>query len=221
MAGKTLSGEHDERFEECIAEAARVLGEGGILAYPTETVYGLGVDARRKDAIAELLALKGRDDGLGISLLVTDLDTAMPLLAARPPDAAFVLARAFWPGPLTIVLPASESVAAEVVGPSGGVGLRCSSDPYAASLAAKFGAPITATSANRSGEPPARSAGEVRRAFAAAKVPPRILDGGPRTGSSVSTVVEFSHGRATVLRAGAIRTESIASIITLAEDAGG
>jgi len=204
-----------------IGDAARVLAGGGIVAYPTETVYGLAVDARRGEAVARLVRLKGRDDGRGISLLVGDLEMAMPLLDSRPPADACALVEAFWPGPLTIVLPASPSVAAALRGPSGGVGLRCSSDPWAARLVAAFGAPLTSTSANRSGGPPARSAAEVRRAFDGASGPLLVLDGGPRAETSVSTVVEFSHGRATVLRAGAIRTESIASIITLAEDAGG
>ena len=206
--------------EDDVAEAARALARGGVVAYPTETVYGLGVDARRDDAIASMIALKGRDEGRGISLLVTDLEMARPLLGAPPPADALALTRAFWPGPLTIVLPASKSVAPSLVGPSGGVGLRCSSDPFARRLVEAFGAPVTSTSANRSGEEPARSAAEVRRAFGEEGLA-YILDGGDRTDSSVSTVVEFFEGRASVRRAGAVRTESIASIISLAEDSRG
>ncbi|HXC51053.1 MAG TPA: L-threonylcarbamoyladenylate synthase [Candidatus Limnocylindrales bacterium] len=198
-----------------IDAAARVLAGGGIVAYPTETVYGLAVDARRAQAVAALVRLKGRDDGRGISLLVRDLDMAMPLLDAAPPADAYALVDAFWPGPLTIVLPASASVAPALRGPSGGVGLRCSSDPWAARLVETFGAPLTSTSANRSGEPPARSADEVRRAFDGASGLALVVDGGPRDSTSASTVVEFYEGRATVVRAGAVRTESIASIITL------
>jgi L-threonylcarbamoyladenylate synthase len=206
-----------------VADAVRALEAGGIVAYPTETVYGLGVDARRGDAVARLIELKGRDEGRGISLLVSDLEMAMPLLEERPPASAYALVEAFWPGPLTIVLAASTSVAAALRGPSGAVGLRCSSDPWAARLVASFGAPVTSTSANRSGESPARSADECRRAFDAHGHGGLacVLDGGPRTQSSVSTVVEFSGARATVLRAGAIRTESIASVISLSEDSRG
>jgi len=205
-----------------IAAAARVLACGGVVAYPTETVYGLGVDARNAAAIAQLIELKGRDAGLGLSLLVSGMDMAVSLLAERPPPQALLLAERFWPGPLTIVLPAAASLASELRGPSGGVGLRCSSDPWASALVARFAAPLTSTSANRSGAEAARSAGEVRAAFAgAAERSPFVLDGGSRRGSQVSTVIEFCEGTAMVLRAGAIGESAIASIIPLAERAHG
>lgn len=197
-----------------VAAAARVLAAGGVVAYPTETVYGLGVDATSRAAIERLLEAKGRDAGRGISVLVSDLAMAAPLLAAPPPKAAIALARRYWPGPLTIVLPASASVAAELRGPSGGVGLRCSSDPWAAALLARFGAPLTSTSANRSGDEPARDAAGARAVFRAGVF---VLDGGARLGSAVSTVIEFAGGRATVLRAGAIPAEEIASFIQQTE----
>jgi L-threonylcarbamoyladenylate synthase len=200
--------------------AARFLAAGGVVAYPTETVYGLGVDARSSAAIAALLVMKGRDEGRGISLLVENLDAAADLLAEPPGEDARALASRFWPGPLTIVLAASSRVAPQVVGPSGGVGLRCSSDPWAAALVARFGAPVTSTSANASGCEPARSAGDVRSAFphqASGAAPSLfVLDGGARTSSEVSTVIEFSKGRATLLREGAIRASDLASMIDLA-----
>jgi L-threonylcarbamoyladenylate synthase len=144
---------------------------------------------------------------------VTDLSMAAPLLAAAPGDEALRLARRFWPGPLTIVLPAAARVPPVLLGPSGGIGLRCSSDAWASALVTRFGSPITATSANVSGEPPARDACEARSAFASAAVPPFVLDGGERRGSEVSTVVEFAAGRATVLRAGAIDPAAIARVV--------
>jgi len=197
-----------------VAKAASVLAAGGLVAYPTETVYGLGVDARDPEAIAELIQFKGRDEGRGISVLVTDLEMARPLLAdAPPPDAVLVAAR-FWPGPLTIVLPAATTVAPALKGPSGGIGLRCSSDPWATALVQRFHAPVTSTSANRSGQEPARSAEEATAALGSLLV----LDGGERRGTEVSTVIEFSNGRATLRRIGAIPAESIASLIALSED---
>jgi L-threonylcarbamoyladenylate synthase len=217
-----------------VAAAVRVLARSGIVAYPTETVYGLGVDARDAAAIAALLELKGRDEGRGISLLVTDLDMASTLLYGEPPEDAVALATRFWPGPLTIVLPAAESVADALRGPSGGVGLRCSSDAWATALVQRLGAPLTSTSANTSGAPPARSAAEVKVAFASHAgaaftsrpnaatdhdaAPLFILDGGERRATEVSTVVEFSKGRATLRRRGAISADSIAAVIALAEE---
>jgi L-threonylcarbamoyladenylate synthase len=199
--------------ERDVDEAVRVLAAGRAVAYPTETVYGLAVDARSARAVGHLLELKGRDEGRGVSVLVTNLAMASPLLAAPAGEVALRLAERFWPGPLTIVLPAGCDVAPELLGPSGGIGLRCSSDAWASALVAKFGAPLTATSANVSGEPPARSAAEARAAFAAAASPPFVLDGGERRGSEVSTVVEFAEGRATVLRAGAVSIEAIGAVV--------
>jgi L-threonylcarbamoyladenylate synthase len=199
--------------EPDVAEAAGVLAAGGVVAYPTETVYGLAVDARSAAAVARLLALKGRDEGRGISVLVTDLAMAAPLLATSPTDEALRLARAFWPGPLTIVLAAAAGVPAALLGPSGGIGLRCSSDEWARALVASFAAPLTSTSANVSGEAPARSAAEARAAFASAASPPLVLDGGERRGTEVSTVVEFAQSRATVLRDGAISRDEIAAVL--------
>jgi tRNA A37 threonylcarbamoyladenosine synthetase subunit TsaC/SUA5/YrdC len=180
---------------------------------------------------------------------------ARPLLADAPPPDAVALAARFWPGPLTIVLPAAPSVAPALRGPSGGIGLRCSSDPWAAALVKRFGAPVTSTSANRSGNEPARSGDEALHVMTTGcdmttwpdesglvgpppptcRVPPfplppsrskadepqarmYVLDGGERRSSEVSTVIEFSKGRATLLRVGAIRAESIASVISLPED---
>lgn len=190
-----------------------MLAAGGIVAYPTETVYGLGVDARSPKAVAALLALKGRDGGRGISVLVSGLDMAAPLLAEAPPEAARALAARFWPGPLTIVLPASPTVATALLGPSGGVGLRCSSDAWASALVERLGAPLTSTSANRSGQPPARSAMEARAALGSDAASVFVLDGGTRPDSEVSTVVEFSKGHATVLRVGAVSAASIETVI--------
>lgn len=205
-----------------IDAAAVLLAAGGIVAYPTETVYGLAVDATNPAAIAALVALKGREAGRGISVLVGSLAMATPLLAEPPCEDARRLAGRFWPGPLTIVLPASDRVEAALLGPSGGVGLRCSRDPWAAALVTRFAAPLTSTSANPTGEEAARSAAEVRAVFRAAHEAAGpglvVLDGGPRLANEVSTVVEFSKGRASVRRRGAIRTEAIAAIVPLAEE---
>lgn len=184
-----------------------------VVVYPTETVYGLGVDATSRVALAALVDLKGRDADKGLSVLVADLEAARPLLAADPPAAARDLAQALWPGPLTLVLPAARSLSAALVGATGGVGLRCSSDALAAALARGFGRPITATSANPSGRPPATDVAAARQYFG-----DRVacyLDGGARGGGAVSTVVEFLEGRAILRRAGAVEARQLASIVPL------
>jgi L-threonylcarbamoyladenylate synthase len=196
-----------------VRDAVTALRAGRLVVYPTETVYGLGADAMSPTGLAALLDLKGRSAEKGLSVLVADLEGAGALLAAEPPASARALARALWPGPLTLVLPAASSVPAVLVGATGGVGLRCSPDPLAAALVRDLGRPITATSANPSGLPAATDIAGARAYFG-----DRVacyVDGGPRTGGAVSTVVEFLEGRAILRRAGAVEARRLASIVPL------
>lgn len=193
--------------------AVAALRAGRLVVYPTETVYGLGADAISAEGLDAVLALKGRSAEKGMSVLVAGLHHARPLLADDPPAGARDLARALWPGPLTLVLPAATSLPAALVGTTGGVGLRCSPDPFAAELARRFRKPITATSANPSGSRPATDV-DAARAYFGDRVA-CYLDGGPRAGGAVSTVVEFLEGRAILRRVGAIEARILASIIPL------
>jgi L-threonylcarbamoyladenylate synthase len=196
-----------------VKAAVAALGAGRLVVYPTETVYGLGADATSRDALVALLALKGRGAEKGFSVLVADLDSARPLLAADAPAGARTLARALWPGPLTLVLPAASSLPEALVGATGGVGLRCSPDPLASALVSGFGKPITATSANPSGYEPATDV-EAARAYFGNRVA-CYLDGGRRAGGAVSTVVEFLEGRAILRRVGAVKARQLTSIVPL------
>jgi L-threonylcarbamoyladenylate synthase len=196
-----------------IDAAVAALRAGQLVVYPTETVYGLGASALDSSALARLLALKGRAEEKGLSVLVASLDDAAPLLADPAPLDALVLADAFWPGPLTIVLPAAASVTSSLVGAAGGIGLRCSTDPIACALVEAFAAPITATSANPSGREPAVDVERARDYFGAAVS--CYVDDGTRAGKLVSTVVEFSKGRAILRRVGAIATTRLQAVIPL------
>jgi L-threonylcarbamoyladenylate synthase len=199
------------RAAELLDRAAAVVRRGGVVVYPTETVYGLGADATNEAALAGLVALKGRPETKGMSILVPGLEESKTLLAVAIPDAARSLAAAFWPGPLTIVLPAAHGVAASLVGPGGGIGLRCSADPIARALVERVGCPITSTSANPSGSVAATSVEEARGYFGA-----RIecyVDGGERRTLEVSTVVEFFERGAILRRAGAISAEDLAAVL--------
>lgn len=196
-----------------VQEAVAALRAGRLVVYPTETVYGLGADATSRVGLDALLMLKGRSADKGLSVLVADLDSGRSLLSEEPSPAARDLARAFWPGPLTLVLPAASSLPSALLGATGGVGLRCSPDPVATALVQGFGRPITATSANPSGLPPATDVETARTYFGG--LVECYLDGGPRTGGAVSTVVEFLEGRAILRRAGAIEARRLASIVPL------
>jgi len=184
------------------------LAAGGLLAFPTETVWGLGADARSDAALARLREWKGRRDEQPIALLVPDLAALEPL-GAELSEAARRLAAAFWPGPLTLVLRCAARFAAGVAGPGGSVGFRCSAHPAARALArAAWDAgcgPVTATSLNRSGEAPAQTRAEAA-ALCRGEGAPLLLEGPwPDAGTSPpSSVVDCTRTVPRVLREGAL-----------------
>lgn len=192
-----------------IAEAAAldVLAEDGLVAFPTETVWGLAARADSDAAVGRLRGFKGRGADKGLSLLVDSPERAAEL-AADWGEPARRLAEAFWPGPLTLVVECGvecgRRFARGVVAPDGSIGLRCSPHPVAASLAgAAFErglGPVTATSLNRGGEPAARNRVEAER-VCGDEIP--MLDG-EAGGEAASTVVDATRSRLRVLREGAI-----------------
>jgi L-threonylcarbamoyladenylate synthase len=146
-----------------LSEAATIIAGGGIVAYPTDTLYGLAVDPRNDAAVERLYRAKERDANLAVPLIAGSLEQA--LAAGTFTDADVRLARAFWPGPLSIVVPASAIVSARLVGPGATVAVRVPAHPVARGLALSFGCAITSTSANRSGMPAGTSANETAAAF--------------------------------------------------------
>jgi L-threonylcarbamoyladenylate synthase len=172
------------------------------VCFPTETTYGLAADIRSRAAIDALVALKGRDPQAPFGLIAADADQVRALARVWP-EAAASLARAHWPGPLTLVVPARADLFEELVGPSGGVGVRVSSNACASDLARGLGAAITATSANPSGQPPALTVAEARSYFGDGVA--IYLDGGPADQRTASTVVDVSdRGGVRVLRPGPV-----------------
>ena len=191
--------------------AIEALRSGEVVVYPTETFYGMGADALSPAALDRLFALKGREPGKPVALIAADARSAFEL-AREVPEAARRLADAFWPGPLTLVLPARDDLPAPLIGPDGGVGVRVSSHPIARALAAGLRRPITATSANLAGGQPASTLGEARDAFGAkVKV---YLEGGRLTAAAPSTVVACDRSGWRVLRAGAISDRAIAAALS-------
>lgn len=182
-----------------IAAAVAALRRGEIVAYPTETFYGLGVDALDERALAGLAALKGREATKAVSVLVADAEMVATLAAEISPRARALMAE-HWPGPLTLALPARAGVPAPLVS-EGFVAVRISPHPVAARLVAGLGRPLTATSANPAGAPPAATAAEVAGYFASGCL---VLDGGPTAGGLASTLARVRGDRVEVLRAGPI-----------------
>jgi len=159
-----------------IAAAVAALRAGGVIAYPTEAVYGLGCDPLNDAAVAALFELKQRPPGQGVLLIAADFTQVEKYTdAAAVPPQALARARATWPGPHTWVFPRAPWVPEWLSGTHSGIAVRVTAHPLAAALCRAFGAPIVSTSANRHGEPPARSAVQVRTAFGS-KVA-YILDG--------------------------------------------
>jgi L-threonylcarbamoyladenylate synthase len=188
------------RKETTLDQAVEALRAEELIVYPTETFYALGADSGSPAAIARLLAAKGREARKPIALIASDCAAAFAL-AREVPERARRLSEAFWPGPLTLVLPAKSGLPDALVA-DGGVGVRVSSHPVACELARRLGRPITATSANPAGQPPATTVAQARVAFGdKVKV---YLEGGTPGASASSTVVTFDRGAMRVLRAGAI-----------------
>jgi len=191
-------------------EAIEHVGAGGLVAFPTETTWGLGADASSPASLARLHAWKGRDRDKPVSLLVTGLGD-LEALGAEPNPAARRLAERFWPGPLTLVVRVQRPLAVGLVGPSGGVGLRCSPHPVAsalARLASERGlGPLTATSLNHSGEAECRTRPEAAARVAGAFP---LLDGPDAGGGLPSSVVDVTDPVPVVLREGAVSRQSIA-----------
>lgn len=149
---------------EEIEGAAAVLRAGGVLAYPTEGVYGLGCDPDNRAAFEKVFALKRRPPEQGVLLIAADF-TQVEGWIGDTPDAALARARAAWPGPHTFIFPRSRRVPDWISGGHPGIALRVTAHRPASALCHAFGGPIVSTSANRHGEPPARSAGEVAALF--------------------------------------------------------
>lgn len=168
--------------------------------FPTEGLYGIGCDALSPTAVARLVAVRGRDGDKPLLVLVSDLTMARTLVATMPAPAEG-LARRFWPGPLTLVLPAREGLPPALTAGSGTIGVRAPGHPVAAALVGAFGRPVTAPSANPPGAEPPRTVGAARGYFG-----DRVavyLDGGALPGTP-STVAAVDAAGVRVLRAGAI-----------------
>jgi L-threonylcarbamoyladenylate synthase len=189
-----------------LSPAAEALRAGGVVAVPTETVYGLCCDGLNARAIARLFELKGRPRGKPIALLVSGAQQA-ERLCARMPDAAHALARAFWPGPLTIVLAGARGTPDILSAGTGTIGLRCPDCPPALRLIGLAGVPLAAPSCNPSGERGAASAREALEYFGGRIE--CVVDGGARVAGGESTVVSVTDGGVALIRAGAIAFDEI------------
>jgi L-threonylcarbamoyladenylate synthase len=184
---------------EEIRTAAEIIRSGGLVVFPTETVYGLGANALDASAVCKIFALKGRPSTSPLIVHVASIEQARTL-AAQWPQAAEQLAARFWPGPLTIVIPKNPQIPDSVTAGLPTVGLRMPRNEIALALIREAGVPIAAPSANRFTRLSPTTAQHVRDAFG--NETPMLLDGGPCEVGLESTVVAIVNGRVEVLRPG-------------------
>ena len=194
--------------EENIKKAASLINDGRVIVYPTETVYGLGCLPSDPDAAKRICELKGRADK-PLPLICSSTEAARRIVDMTP--AAEKLASTFWPGPLTIVLPAKVKYSTWVTHGAKTLGVRVTSHHVASMLAKLSGGVIVSTSANKSGEESCKTAEEVEKVFGS-KVD-LILDDGPSLGNQSSTVLEMSGEDPWILRSGPITGEQILKVL--------
>ncbi len=187
-------------------EAREAFKRGGVIAYPTETFYGLCVDPFNKEAIEKLFTLKGRSPKSPISVIISDA-SMLNEIAAGVTQAADALMKRFWPGPLTIIFKASSKVPPELLGSTGKIGVRVSGSAVARRLSETLSSPITATSANPTGKSPPNSPEEVIGYFNGTI--DILIDGGRLPGRSGSTIVDASGEGIRIVREGEVPAEDI------------
>lgn len=196
--------------DAAISEAAAILASGGLVAFPTETVYGLGADGLNPEAVARIYAAKGRPATNPVILHVADADGAKALVSRWPAEAQALVER-FWPGPLTLVLRASAAVPFIVRAGGPSVALRCPAHPVALALIRAVGKPLAAPSANRSQHLSPTRADHVASSLGDAVT--LILDGGPTEAGLESTILDLSGERPRILRPGPISPAELVAIL--------
>jgi L-threonylcarbamoyladenylate synthase len=192
------------------SEAARIISTGGLIAFRTDTFYGLGVDPLNSAAVAKIRKLKGREDNKPILVLISDMDQLDRFVGEKSGIFGLV-AVGHWPAPLTLIGPARAELPLELTARTKTIGVRLPDDENVRALVRACGGALTATSANVSGEPPARTAKEVEEYFP--KGINLIIDGGDVTATEPSTVLDLSEAEPRLVREGAIPRSALRDLL--------
>jgi len=203
MEFRIEAGRPDQRV---LARAAAILRDGGVVAYPTDTLYGLAANPASATAMAQLYRIKGRPVDLAVPLIASGVDQVESAGAVLGPASRRLAAR-FWPGPLTLIVPAWSGLDALVHAGLWTVAIRVPDHPVATMLARLCGWPITSTSANRSGEAATGDPGVVRAALGDEL--DALIDAGPSPGGAPSTIVDARSDMPRLVRAGAVPWERV------------
>lgn len=188
------------------SEAAEIIRNGGLVAVPTETVYGLAANGLDEAAVARIFEVKGRPENKPLSLLVSGKDS-FTRYCMNVPKQAYTLAKKFWPGPLTIVLPAKGNIPSNVLAGGSTVGLRCPQHPVTLSLLERAKLPLAAPSANPSGMESPKTASKVMEYFGG-KID-AVIDGGECGVGTESTIIDISRTPYAILREGALSSDTV------------
>ncbi|MEZ7671884.1 L-threonylcarbamoyladenylate synthase [Pauljensenia sp. 20925_1_27] len=207
MSTETILSAAPTLSEADLARAQQELRDGHLLVVPTDTVYGIGADAANPEAVAAVLAAKGRGRQMPPPVLVASVDV-IGSLCVDVPDAARTLARAFWPGGLTLILRARPDLGWDLGETGGTIGVRMPNQDALLRLLRDFG-PMAVTSANLTGQPPATSVQQAVGYFGGRVA--AYLDGGPTQGSTASSIVDFAHDTPRVLRLGTIALDDLSA----------
>lgn len=207
---KILKVSADNSEESVLESAAAIVARGGVIAYPTETFYGLGVDATNEQAVKKIYKIKGRNFINPISIIIGRTENLYPLVQ-NVSSAAQKLIQVFWPGALTIIFKASCGVLPVLTAGTGKIGVRVSASYAAQVIAQKLEHPLTATSANLSGKPECSRASEVAQQIGN-KID-AIVDFGPTIGDKVSTIIDVTSDPPEILREGTITRQAIENIL--------
>lgn len=193
-----------------LSEAAEIIARGGIIAFRTDTFYGLGADPFNAAAVRRIRELKGREETNPILLLISDLTEAARFIAHQSESFRSVADR-FWPGPLTLVAEARPELPLELTAGTGTIGVRLPDNKHVRALVRACGGGLTATSANISGKPPARTAQDVRNYFQQGI--DSVVDDGDVAAIKASTVLDLSSSPPRIVREGAVTREALASLV--------
>jgi tRNA threonylcarbamoyl adenosine modification protein (Sua5/YciO/YrdC/YwlC family) len=205
-----ISASSDDPQEDSLCRAVDGMRAGGVVGVPTDTFYGLAVDCFNADALRRMNRLKGKDEDSPILLLAAYVDQVSNV-AGELPLPFMALAGRFWPGPLTLVIPASSDLPREVSGGRGTVAVRVPGLKLPRDLAAALGRPISGASANRTGEAPCRTAADVAREFPEGLR--LIVDGGPTVGGAPSTILDLCGDSPRILREGSLSGAELSSFL--------
>jgi L-threonylcarbamoyladenylate synthase len=191
-------------------QAAEIITSGGVIAFRTDTFYGLGANPLNPEAVRKIRELKGREEAKPILLIISDFSEANRFITKQS-ELFRDIAKRFWPGPLTLIGAASQELPSELTSGTGTIGIRLPDDENVRALVRACGGALTATSANVSGQPPARTAAEVENYFANGI--DLIIDGGEVIATLPSTVLDLSEMKPRLIREGAITRDELEELL--------